>query len=213
LGQNPRQKLQEMCVLAKPVFETIQTPTTMRIPNMPQDNSISEEDLERIDRVMAVRADNTPRRLAILKHLRPLAKEPNHSILYFGPSVRDAECMAFLLRREEIPAAVISGNTRDVTRRQIVTEFKQRKIRVLCNCEVLTTGFDAPLVTHVVMARPTVSRVLYEQILGRGLRGPKFGGTEVCVILDCQDDFRGERPPLGYESFRKIWQASPNIQS
>ena len=118
LGQNPRQKLQEMRILAKPDFETIQISTTIRIPDMPKEYSISEEeDLERIDRVMAVRTANTPlRRLAILKHLLPLAKQPSNSILYFGPSVRDAECMAFLLRREEIPAAVISGNTRDVTR-------------------------------------------------------------------------------------------------
>jgi DNA repair protein RadD len=86
----------------------------------------------------------------------------------------------------------------------VVTEFKKGSIRVLCNCEVLTTGFDAPKVTHVVMARPTVSQVLYEQIVGRG---PKFGGTERCTILDCRDDFRGPRPELGYERFRKVWQA------
>src|SRR5262249_5201850 len=120
-------------------------------------------------------------------------------------SVRDAECMAFLLRREGIAAAVISGQTRDVTRRQVVTEFKAKRIRVLCNCEVLTTGFDAPQVTHIIVARPTVSRVLYEQILGRGLRGREFGGTETCTILDCKDNFKGERPPLGYESFRRVW--------
>jgi superfamily II DNA or RNA helicase len=113
--------------------------------------------------------------------------------------------MAFLLRQAGAPAAVLSGVTRDVTRRQVVTDFKQGELRVLCNCEVLTTGFDAPRVTHVVMARPTVSRVLYEQIVGRGLRGPRFGGTETCVVIDCEDNFRGDRPPLGYESFRRVW--------
>jgi superfamily II DNA or RNA helicase len=115
--------------------------------------------------------------------------------------------MTFLLRRAGVVADVISGGTRDVTRRQIIAEFKRKRIRVLCNCEVLTTGFDAPLVTHVVMARPTISRVLYEQIVGRGLRGTLFGGTDRCVILDCQDDIKGTRPPLGYESFRDFWQA------
>src|SRR5262249_4652351 len=156
---NPRQKLQEMGVLARPVFDTIETPTTMRLPEIPKGTLFSEEDLERMDRVLAVRADNTPRRLAILKRLLPIAKDAANSILYFGPSVRDAECMAFLPRREGIAAAVISGQTRDVTRRQVVTEFKAKRIRVLCNCEVLTTGFDAPQVTHIIVARPTVSRV------------------------------------------------------
>jgi hypothetical protein len=92
-----------------------------------------------------------------------------------------------------------------LTRRRLIEKFRGGTLRVLCNCEVLTTGFDAPRVTHIVMARPTVSRVLYEQIIGRGLRGPLFGGTETCVILDCEDNFRDERPPLGYESFRSIW--------
>ncbi len=205
LGENPRAKLQELGVLARPVLKTIDMPTRMRIPDLPQSEAITEEDLERIDRVLAVRTDNSPRRLAILKELLPIAKNEDNSILYFGPTVRDAECMAFLLRRQGVPAAVVSGKTRDVTRRQVVTEFKQRKVRVLCNCEVLTTGFDAPLVTHIVMARPTVSRVLYEQIIGRGLRGSKFGGTDTCEILNCKDNFQGNPPSLGYESFRKIW--------
>jgi DNA repair protein RadD len=206
LGQNPRLKLQDMRILATPVFETIRTPTTMRLPDLPVEDAMSEETLERIDRVLAVQTDNTPRRLEILKRVLPLAQSDAHSILYFGPSVRDAECMAFLLRREGIPAAVVSANTREVTRRQVIAEFKQRKLRVLCNCEVLTTGFDAPQVTHIVMARPTASRVLYEQIVGRGLRGSRFGGTDSCVILDCEDTVKGDRPPLGYERFRKVWE-------
>src|SRR5690606_38755940 len=100
--------------------------------------------------------------------------------------------------------------TRIPTRRRLIDDFKRGKIRVLCNCEVLTTGFDAPQVSHVVMARPTVSRVLYEQVLGRGLRGPKFGGTRSCVILDCVDNFKGQRPLLGYELYRQIWEREMN---
>src|SRR6266851_6525083 len=111
----------------------------------------------------------------------PIAEDSRNLILYFGPSVRDAECMAYLLRERNIPAAVVSGSTREATRRLVIGRFKRAEIRVLCNCEVLTTGFDAPRVTHVVVARPTVSQVLYEQMVGRGLRGVKFGGTQVCV--------------------------------
>jgi DNA repair protein RadD len=92
-----------------------------------------------------------------------------------------------------------------VTRRQVVESFKYGDIKVLCNCEVLTTGFDAPKVTHVVMARPTVSQVLYEQMVGRGLRGPRFGGTQGCIIIDCEDNYRVERPVLGYKRFREVW--------
>jgi superfamily II DNA or RNA helicase len=208
LGAEPRVKLQDMGVLARPELRTIKTPTTMQLPGVPAGGMLSEDELGRLDRILAVRTDNTPRRLAILKELLPLAQDPAHSILYFGPTVRDAECMAYLLRRERIPSAVVSSGTRDVTRRQIVAEFKQKRIRVLCNCEVLTTGFDAPQITHIVVARPTVSRVLYEQIVGRGLRGPKFGGTATCVIFNCEDNYTGEPPPLGYECFRQVWLGS-----
>lgn len=211
LGESPRLRLQEMGVLAQPVFETLRTPTTIRLPDPPPSLFLSEGEMERLDRVLAIRTDNTPRRLAIFEKLLPLARDPVHSILYFGPSVRDAECMAFLLRQRGVPAAVVSAETRDVTRRQVVADFKRGELRVLCNYEVLTTGFDAPRVTHVVMARPTVSRVLYEQIVGRGLRGPRFGGTETCVVIDCEDNYRGDRPPLGYESFRRVWYGARRV--
>jgi superfamily II DNA or RNA helicase len=137
--------------------------------------------------------------------VRAICDDPDAQVLYFGPSVLDAECMAFLLRTRRVPAAFVSGNTRDVTRRKVIADFKSGAIKVLCNCEVLTTGFDAPRVTHVVMARPTVSQVLYEQMIGRGLRGARFGGTETCVIVDLEDNYRSDRPTLGYQAFRELW--------
>jgi superfamily II DNA or RNA helicase len=56
------------------------------------------------------------------------------------------------------------------------------------------------------MARPTVSQVLYEQMVGRGLRGLRFGGTETCVIVDLEDNYRADRPVLGYRQFRDLWR-------
>jgi superfamily II DNA or RNA helicase len=207
LGEDARGKLQEHGFLAKPKWETVKTKTILKAPEIPDKNNITVEDIDRIDHALKIRADNPNRRMIILNHILPICSQKDSLILYFGPSVLDAECMAFLLRQKGVPAAFVSGSTRDVTRRQIVNDFKNQKIKVLCNCEVLTTGFDAPKVTHVVMARPTVSQVLYEQMLGRGLRGPKFGGTEGCAIIDCEDNYRSDRPVLGYQAFRKIWGA------
>ena len=207
LGANPRLRLQERKVLARPDFQVIETGLAVRMPSVDGGELLEEEQLGQIDRALAVKTDRSQRRLAILQHLVPLARDKGNLILYFGPSVRDAECMAFLLRERLIPAAVVSGTTREATRRRLVERFKRAEINVLCNCEVLATGFDAPRVTHVVVARPTVSQVLYEQMIGRGLRGKKFGGTDVCVILDCVDEMTGPvRPELGYQRFRKVWQ-------
>jgi hypothetical protein len=45
-------------------------------------------------------------------------------------------------------------------------------------------------------------------MVGRGLRGPVFGGTSECVIIDCEDNYKFERPVLGYKRFRRTWGAA-----
>jgi DNA repair protein RadD len=207
LEGSPRLRLEERGVLARPDFQPIHTGLSVKMPSVVGGVLPDDEQMEQIDRALAVKTDRSQRRMVILDRLVPLAQDPLNLILYFGPSVRDAECMAFLLRERGIPAAVVSGETREATRRRLVERFRRAEIRVLCNCSVLATGFDAPRVTHIVVARSTVSQVLYEQMIGRGLRGPRFGGTEVCVILDCIDDMSGPtRPELGYRRFRRVWE-------
>jgi DNA repair protein RadD len=96
--------------------------------------------------------------------------------------------MAVLLRRRGREAAVVTSQTRDATRRHLVQAFRRGEIHVLCNYGVLTTGFDAPCVRAVVIGRPTASRVLYDQMIGRGMRGRRFGGTEECLVIDVDDN-------------------------
>lgn len=207
LGLNPRSRLQEREILAEPRTDTVRTATILKSPvDLPLGDEATDEQIERIDRALGVRADNPKRRQAVFSHIIEACRDPGNAILYFGPSVRDAECMTFLLRTAGIPSACVSGATREVSRRQIIRDFRSGQLRVLCNCEVLTTGFDVPRVTHVIMARPTVSKVLYEQMVGRGLRGPKFGGTKFCVVVDCEDDYQSGRPTLGYQEFRHLWK-------
>jgi DNA repair protein RadD len=205
LGDNPRTKLEADGFLARPVWSEIKTATLLMAPDIPDTNNITDDDIEKIDYALKIRADNPTRRMLILEHVVKICTEPDSSVIYFGPSVLDAECMAFLLRQQRIASAFVSGATRDVTRRKVIADFKAGRVKVLCNCEVLTTGFDAPKVSHVIMARPTVSQVLYEQMIGRGLRGPRFGGTEACTIVDLEDKYRSERPKLGYQQFRELW--------
>ncbi|MCE2897670.1 MAG: DEAD/DEAH box helicase family protein [Betaproteobacteria bacterium] len=212
LGEDARAALQDKGFLARPAWETIRTRTHLRAPPLPSDR-LTEDDVEKVDHTLRIRADNPDRRMTVLEAVAPLCANPGHRIIYFGPSVLDAECMAFLLRSRGIAAAFVSGGTRDVTRRRLITEFREGALQVLCNCEVLTTGFDAPRVTHVVMARPTVSQVLYEQMVGRGLRGPGFGGTASCVIVDLEDNYRSDRAVLGYQAFRELWTRGRRLRA
>ena len=211
LGTEPRLELQHRGVLAKPTWETVGTATRIRLKKFGggrHGGHLTSRQIDQIDRTLAIRTDNSARRLVLFDKLKEICRDREAHALYFGPSVRDAECMAFLLRRDGISAAPISGNTRESTRRQIIDDFRSGDHQVLCNCQVLTTGFDDPSISHVVVGRPTVSRVLYEQIVGRGLRGPKFGGTDHCHIIDCQDEILGLNNELGYEAFRRIWSSS-----
>lgn len=215
LGDDPRNTLQERRVLAKPLVEVIQTAMRFRLPRWANKEDLTPEEQDRLDHAMAGRADSSRRRSEILERLAPIARQPGNSVLYFGPTVADAETMCFYLRRLGIRAEVVSGTTRPATRRRLVESFRRGDTPVLCNCQVLTTGFDAPRVTHVVIGRPTVSRVLFEQMVGRGLRGPAFGGTETCEILVFRDEISGQTGKgitFGYEEFRKVWEGSSYLK-
>jgi superfamily II DNA or RNA helicase len=208
LGADPRTRLQEMGVLALPVLESLETHVRLTLPSALRRGDLAQEDMEKADAALRLRADaSAARRLRLAERIAEVcADRAEHSVLYFGPSVADAASVAFLLRERGHRAAFVSGNTPEAVRRRLIQEFRDGQVRVLCNCEVLTTGFDAPRVTHVVVGRPTVSQVLYEQMVGRGLRGPKFGGTEHCVIVNCKDDYREGSPRLGWVDWRDAWK-------
>lgn len=208
LGEHPRDALQARQVLAMPVETRIETRRNLKVADLVSANSGLENQallMESIDRRLMDQADDANRRAIVFRHLLSICQEPGNRVLYFGPSVTDAGIVAFMLRAQGVPAAFVSGITRRPERRRTVTDFREGRVRVLCNCEVLTTGFDAPKVTHVIIARPTVSHVLFEQMVGRGLRGPQFGGTEQCHVLYYVDNIDIDQPRMGFRAWRVIW--------
>lgn len=128
------------------------------------------------------------RNRALLDRLLELPAE--WPTLFFGCTVEQAIAMAVLLRRAGRRAEAVTSDTRSATRRSLIEEFRDQRLSVLCNYGVLTTGFDAPKVRALVVGRPTTSRVLYEQMIGRGMRGPCFGGTATCTVIDVKDNIR-----------------------
>jgi superfamily II DNA or RNA helicase len=51
-----------------------------------------------------------------------------------------------------------------------VDDFRAGRVRYLVNCMIATEGFDAPTADLIVQGRPTLSRALYSQMIGRGTR-------------------------------------------
>jgi DNA repair protein RadD len=92
------------------------------------------------------------------------------SWLLFCSGVKHAHHVRDALIRRGIAAACVTGDTPGEERNRIIQDFKAGTIQALTNCDVLTTGFNAPGVDLLVMLRPTKSTGLYVQIIGRGMR-------------------------------------------
>jgi len=107
--------------------------------------------------------------------------------LIFCLSVDHAEKIAHYLRSEKgIKAFAIHGNQKISHRKEILNKFKSGEIKVLTNCQLLTEGFDEPSIECLIIARPTKSKSLYCQMIGRGVR--KFPNKEICNVYELTDN-------------------------
>lgn len=104
------------------------------------------------------------------------------SWLIFCPSVKYAEEVADILQSEGISSACVTGSTDKHERERILSQYKSGQIRCVTNCDVLTTGFDAPATDLLVLLRSTKSTALYIQIVGRGMRAAP--DKRDCLVLD-----------------------------
>lgn len=102
--------------------------------------------------------------------------------LMFLWSVKASEEMAAAFNAQGIPAAHLDGKTNDDARRKSVAGFREGRIKVLTNVEIVTEGFDLPAIEACFLLRPTQSLGLYLQMVGRALR--PFPGKDRAMILD-----------------------------
>jgi DNA repair protein RadD len=115
------------------------------------------------------------------------------SILIFCAGVAHAGQVADTIRRltgEE--CGVVTGDSLPIEREQLLTRFKRRQLRWLCNVDVLTTGFDAPCIDAIAILRATCSPGLFAQICGRGFR--LYEGKKDCAILDFGENLKRHGP-------------------
>ena len=81
-----------------------------------------------------------------------------------------------------ITAEHIEDKTKDADRQRIIQDFRDGKTKVLSSVGVLAIGFDVPLASCLLLARPTLSLALHIQQTGRGIRS--CDGKEDCIVLD-----------------------------
>lgn len=118
-----------------------------------------------------------------------MVNEGHRRVLVFAASVQLAECIACVLRAAGVNANSVHGHTEKSVRDTVIREYTTRTgdPRVLVNYGVLTTGFDAPQTSAAVIARPTRSLVLYSQMVGRAIRGPRAGGNRHATVATVVD--------------------------
>lgn len=116
----------------------------------------------------------------VVKHYREHAD--GQTAILFAVSVKASRDMAERFNAAGIAAAHIDGETPDDERDAAIEALRAGSIKVLCNVEVFTEGFDSPNVGAVILLRPTRSLTLCRQMIGRGMR-PSADGEPV-VILD-----------------------------
>lgn len=135
-----------------------------------------------------------------------LQLEPDTSALLFATSVENAKVLAALLTYHGVEARAVAGTTDWHARRRYIEEFKAKEIRVLTNYNVFTEGFDVPKVDSVFITRPTFSPNVYQQMIGRGLRGPLNGGKDEVLIVNVADNLTNYGDEFAFRHFEHLWR-------
>lgn len=104
------------------------------------------------------------------------------STLVFCVDLAHVSDLTAAFRKRGIQAKFITGDTPKLVRSERLDAFKNRQYPVLVNCGVFTEGTDIPNIDCVVLARPTKSRNLLVQMIGRGMR--LYPGKANCHIID-----------------------------
>ena len=104
----------------------------------------------------------------------------------FCASVSHAEEIAGRFREAGVEARCVSGGTAARERKIILENYEAGQIPVLCACDLLNEGWDSPHTQILFMARPTMSRTIYLQQLGRGMR--KAPGKDFLMVFDFVDN-------------------------
>lgn len=115
----------------------------------------------------------------------PLVEEARgRPAIVFAVSVRQAHAMREVLSAYVDPATVgvVDGGMVPGVRRDTIQAFRDGRLQTIVNCMVLTEGFDAPRAEVIALARPTKSRALLAQMIGRGTR--LYPGKDRCTVLD-----------------------------
>jgi len=119
---------------------------------------------------------------AVASAVGHIRREGRKAIIWFCVDVQHCKDVSECLVAHGIECPAVTGTTSTVERDRIVGMMKERQLENVANCNVFTEGFNVKHVDCIVLLRPTLSRGLYSQMVGRGLR--THPDKSDCLILD-----------------------------
>jgi superfamily II DNA or RNA helicase len=199
---DPYEELQELGMLAHVTHREL-TGGTIELTSTEKEHA---EQMSVLSRAAEQRlADDHDRNGRIIDEITDMPAD--WPVLVFATSVAHAKFLAAKLNDRGVSAAAVDSATSTNDRRRRIESFRRGQTRVLTNYGVLTQGFDAPATRAVVVARPTYSPNMYQQMIGRGLRGPRNGGEDTCLILNVRDNITNYGKSLAFTRFEHLWGA------
>ncbi|MEV7508242.1 DEAD/DEAH box helicase family protein [Streptomyces sp. NPDC091201] len=207
---NPVTALIDQGYLSKPTMKTVASEAGLHLSV--QDQRLLANSFDIPARIISELARDEQWNLKVVQTIMDLLERKHRRILVFAASVDHCRLIAAVLSAVGLDAEFVTGESSPRHRNQVITRFKSAAPRpmILCNYGVLTTGFDAPAASAAVIARPTMSLVLYSQMVGRVIRGPKAGGTATCEIVTVVDP---ELPGFGdvaeaFINWEDVWETA-----
>ncbi len=126
----------------------------------------------------------------------------NKRTVVFCASVKHAEEIAGLFCDSGVNAVAVSGSMKTSERNEWLAKFASGEVKVLCACDLLNEGWDCPQTEVLFMARPTMSKVLYTQQLGRGMR--LSDGKDFLMVFDFVDNASQYSAPYSLHRLFKL---------
>lgn len=100
----------------------------------------------------------------------------------FAVDVEHSQAITQAFQAHGVAAEHLDGSTPRDVRDAILSRLRQGETRIVCNCMVLTEGWDLPALECAVIARPTASLNLHLQMIGRVMRA--CDGKDGAIVLD-----------------------------
>ena len=202
-GENTIDALRKKGILSNIIREEVQGLSKFELSDKSLEHLLKYLDLP--NEALKTISKDPKRNKLIIGKITELSKQ-NIQSLVFSCSVDHAKYLSAMLNIRGINSGSITSDMRHSTRAKSIQSFRDGICSVLVNYGILSTGFDVPNIGAIIITRPTSSIVLYNQMIGRGLRGPKVGGNEECRLIDVKDNIIGfGQQNEMYDHFSGYW--------